>query len=253
MKRLRILFCSLLISSIGYSQNIKYGGWNEQIVVGANGSLNSTWIFNKAVQSLDDGISDQRFSFGWSAGGSVEYRFNDIIAAGLDLQYFGFSQKYEGALATQSQFWESKINLNGLNIPVYAKIMSRGGAFVEVGWQFGFLLGARHGSTTNVGGVIVDNEDVSEHFGTAILSPHFGFGFDLMVSDEFMVTFGVRANYGINDIKGVDGLGNPISEYPSTNPNSPISPVDTQPAPSNVFTAGIFLGVRYAFDAGGRY
>ena len=80
------------------------------------------------------------------------------------------------------------------------------------------------------------------------------FGFDFQVNDALMITAGIRANYGVNDIKGVDGLGNPVVKYPDTNAGNPsLSPVDIQPAPSNLFTAGIFIGARYAFDAGGRY
>jgi hypothetical protein len=248
-----ISFCFLLLASLTTSaQNVKYGGWNEQIVVGANVSLNSTWILNSAVQSLDEGVSDQVFSFGFSAGGSFEYRFNELIAAGIDLQYFSAQQNYDGSLQTQGQFWESSVKLNGLNLPVYAKIMGKSGVFVEIGWQFGFILGSRYDQFSNVGGTLNDNIDVSAHFGSIVLSPHLGFGFDFMVTDELIITFGIRANYGINDIKGVDGLGNPIADYPNTNPGTPISP-SVEAAPSNVLTAGIFIGARYAFDAGGRY
>ena len=235
------------------AQNVKYGGWNEQIVVGATVSLNSTWIFNSAVQSLDEGISDQKFSFGYNVGGSFEYRFNELIAVGLDLQYFALSQKYDGAISTQSQFWESSVSLGGLNIPIYAKIMSKGGAFVEIGWQFGIIMASKFNRTSNAGGSIESNKDVSDSFSGAIFSPHLGFGFDFPVNDAVMITAGIRANYGINDVKGVDGLGNPVAEYPNTNPGTPISPADTQAGPSNVLTAGLFIGARYMFDAGGRY
>ena len=252
MKKLAVIICAFTFSFSGIAQNIKYGGWNEQIVVGANANLCSSWLFSKAVQTLDDGVSDQKFSFGWSAGGSFEYRFNELIAVGLDLQYFSYHQKYEGSLDTQSRFYESDVRFNGLNLPVYAKIMANNGAFVELGWQFGFLLGARHNMTSAQGGQLVNNADVAEHFGGTILSPHLGLGFDFMLSDEIMITFGIRANYGINDVKGVDGLGNPISEYPRFGTYS-ISPDTATPSPNHVFAAGLFLGVRYAFDAGGRY
>ena len=254
MKNLVTVSVLVFTFLFSHAQNVKYGGWNEQIVVGATASLNSTWIFNSAIQSLDEGISDQKFSFGYNVGGSFEYRFNELIAVGLDLQYFSLSQEYDGAISTQSQFWESSVKLNGLNIPIYAKIMTKGGAFVEIGWQFGIILGSNFDRTSTAGGSIESNKDVSEHFSTAIFSPHLGFGFDFPVNDAVMITAGIRANYGINDVKGVDGLGNPIEDYPNTSSgNPPLSPADTQPAPSNVLTAGIFLGVRYAFDAGGRY
>ncbi len=252
-KRLPIYILTLLCFTTT-AQNVRYGGWNEQIVVGANASLNSTWIFNSAVQSLDEGVSDQVFSFGYSVGGSFAFRFNQLIAVGLDLQYFSANQDYDGSLQTQGQFWESNVNLNGLNLPIYAKIMGKSGVFVEIGWQFGFILGSRYSRFSNVGGTIHDNIDVSEHFGSVVLSPHLGFGFDFMVTDELMITFGIRGNYGVNDIKGVDGLGNPVEKYPNTTGgNPPLSPADTQPGPSNLFSAGLFLGARYAFDAGGRY
>jgi hypothetical protein len=253
MKNLLSLIILLSAVCIGHAQNVKYGGWNQQIVAGAHVSLNSTWIFNSAVQSLDEGISDQGFTFGFEVGGSFEYRFNELIAVALDLQYFSANQNYEGALQTQGQFWESTVSVNGLNIPLYAKLMGKSGVFLEAGFQFGFILGSHYNRFSSVGAAD-DEVDVSEHFGTVVLSPHLGFGFDFPVNDALMITAGIRANYGVNDIKGVDGLGNPVVKYPDTNAGNPsLSPVDTQPAPSNLFTAGLFIGARYAFDAGGRY
>jgi hypothetical protein len=131
--------------------------------------------------------------------------------------------------------------------------MGKSGVFLEAGFQFGFILGSHYNRFSNIGSAN-DEVDISEHFGTVVLSPHLGFGFDFPVNDALMITAGIRANYGINDIKGVDGLGNPVVKYPDTNAGNPsLSPADTQPAPSNLFTAGIFIGARYAFDAGGRY
>lgn len=236
-----------------HAQNVKYGGWNEQIVVGAYVSLNSTWMFNSAVGSLDDGVSDIEFTFGWSVAGSGAFRFNELIAAGLALEYFNGGQKYSGVLGPAGTPYESKISLTGVNLPIYAKIMARGGAFVEIGWQFGFITGAKYSRSGTVVGANVEGVDVSSSFSSVVYSPHLAFGVDFSVSDEVLITAGIRASYGINDIGGVDGLGNEIADYPNVNAGTPISPNDTPPSGTNLLSVGIFVGARYLFDAGGRY
>lgn len=252
MKRAFVLLAILAAFSAS-SQNVKHGGWNQQIEVGAVVALNSTWMFNSAVGKLDDGVSDLEFTFGWSVAGSGAYRFNELIAVGLAVDYFNAGQKYSGLIGAASTPYESKVSLTGVNLPIYAKIMSKGGAYVEIGWQFGFITGARYTRTGTVVGANVEGEDVSSTYSSVALSPHLAFGVDFTLSDEFIITAGIRANYSVNNIGGVDGLGNEIANYPNTNPDTPISPNDTPPGNTGLLSAGIFLGARYLFDAGGRY
>jgi hypothetical protein len=249
----RLFLLAFIATLSAHAQNVKNGGWNEQIEVGAYVSLNTTWLFNSAVSSLDEGVSDLDFTFGWSITGSGAYRFNELIAVGLALDYFNGGQKYTGVIGAASTPYESKVSLNGLNVPIYAKIMTRGGAFVEIGWQFGFITGARYSRSGTVVGSNVEGVDVSSSFSSVLYSPHFAFGVDFPLNDEVIITAGIRANYAINNVGGVDGLGNDIADYPNTNPGTPISPNDTPPSNTSMLSAGIFLGARYLFDAGGRY
>lgn len=252
MKRV-VFLLALLGAFSSNAQNVKHGGWNEQIEVGAFVSLNSTWMFNSAVGSLDEGVSDIEFSFGWSFAGSGAFRFNQLIAAGLHVEYFSAGQKYSGVIGAASTPYESKVSISGVNLPIYAKIMSKGGAFVEIGWQFGFISGAKYTRQGTVVGANVEGVDVSSSFSTVVYSPHLAFGVDFPIGEQLIITAGIRANYGINNIGGVDGLGNEIADYPNTNPATPVSPVDVQPANTGLLSAGIFVGARYLFDAGGRY
>ena len=225
----------------GKAQNIRSGGWAEQWSIGAAFQVNSTWLLNSAMNNLADGKSDPAFSFGYDLGVSGGFRFNPNIAIGLDLHYYNLNQRYSGK--TNNVLWESKVALSGVQIPVYAKFMTNSGAFVEVGWQFAFVTGAKYNRTSISTSESGADSDVKESFSSVIYSPHIGLGVDWFLNDSWAITTGIRFNYGINDMKGVDGYERDLND----------DPLYPDPKPTNAVTGGVFLGVRYLMDAGGRY
>lgn len=242
MKKTLISFIMIGLFALGgKAQNIRSGGWAEQWSVGAAFQVNSTWLLNSAISNLSDGKSDPEFSLGYNLGLSGGFRFNPNMAVGVDVQYFKHNQKYSGK--ENGTFWESTIGLSGVQIPVYGKFMTNSGAFIEVGWQFGFVTAAKYNRTSISTSESGASSDVKESYTKVIHSPHVGLGVDWFLNDSWAITTGVRFNYGINDMKGVDGYERDLND----------DPMYPDPQKTNALSGGIFVGVRYLMDAGGRY
>lgn len=210
-------------------------------MVGASVSPNSTWLMNEAVSSRPMGETDLEFSLGYNVGITGGYHYNQHVAMGLDLQFFKLNQRYSGK--DDALFWESTVSLTGVQIPVYGKFMTKSGLFVEAGWQFSFITSAKYTRGITNGLEEPVDEDQTAAFSKVLYSPHLGLGMDWYLNDMWVITTGIRANYAINDLKGVDGKGRNVAT----------DPVYTDPKPTNALSVGIFIGVRYMIDAGGRY
>ena len=237
-KTLAVLFS--LVTVTGFAQNVRSGGWAEQFMVGATVNVNSSWLLNQAVSNLPDGQSDHEFSMGYSVGITGGYHYNEYIGAAFDVHYFKLNQRYSGK--RDALFWESDVSVTGIQIPVYGKFMTKSGFFAEVGWQFGFITGAKYNRSQISGAEGPVREDVKSNFSKVIHSPHLGIGMDWYLNDMWVITTGLRANYGVNDIGGVDGSGRSLID----------DQVYTDPKPTNPLTVGFFLGFRHMIDAGGR-
>jgi hypothetical protein len=238
-KTLTILLA--LCSAASIAQNVRSGGWAEQFMIGASVSPNSTWLLNDAVSSRPSGDTDPEFSMGYNVGITGGYHYNEHIAVGLDLQFFKLNQRYSGK--DDALFWESTVSLSGVQIPVYGKFMTKSGLFVEAGWQFSFITAASYTRGISNGTEEPVDEDQGAYFSKVLYSPHFGLGMDWYLNDMWVITTGLRANYAINDLKGVDGQGRNLNT----------DPVYAITKPTNALSVGIFIGVRYMIDTGGRY
>ncbi|MFT4525113.1 MAG: hypothetical protein ACI9FU_001878 [Granulosicoccus sp.] len=240
MKKLLTILLAFSTTA-SFAQNVRGGGWAEQFMVGASVSANTTWLLNDAVSNQRTGTTDLEFSMGYNVGITGGYHYNDHIAMGLDLQFFTLNQRYTGK--DNALFWESKVSLSGVQIPVYAKFMTSSGLFVEAGWQFSFVTSAQYTRGITNGTEEPVDQDQSATYSKVLYSPHLGLGMDWYLNDMWVITTGLRANYSINDLKGVDGQGRNVNT----------DPIYTDPKPTNALSVGIFIGVRYMIDAGGRY
>lgn len=89
----------------------------------------------------------------------------------------------------KSNEFDTKLNLNYVNVPLLVQYMFDNGFRLHAGPQIGFLMSANsvNGSSTDVKDSF-NNLDVGLSFGASYVQPSTGFGFD------------VRYNYGMSDI-----------------------------------------------------
>ena len=127
----------------------------------------------------------------------------------LGLNTGKFKQEYSGfdEVGGFPHFYRAETVLNTLNIPVAWRIgMSD---YFEAGVQTTLVTAADYEYRDGGG---ITNTDVSSAFGSTMFSVFAGFGSNASISDKFMVNTGMRFMYGVNDLGGVDGYGNDLTQ-----------------------------------------
>jgi len=201
MKKLIILSLFVSVALVSSAQ---------AFYLGASFTGKSTWLLNKAV--FDRGASqDIRASFGNDYGIVGGISFNDG-AAGIEVNFLfnTFSQKYDGTddlFAGILDDYTSESVYHSLDIPILFKTGSEG-AYFEIGPVVSFINQATF-SLDYDNKLLTDIEEadyLSFYNGTNI-GAILGFGGNINVSDNLLITLGLRFYYGITDIGGVNAFG----------------------------------------------
>jgi hypothetical protein len=233
------LFIALIIATSNLFAQ-KKGGSNSgaSISVGAMGIGKNTWLFNKNV--LDDKNSSQEMeaSFGSSFGLNMSIYFTENVGIGLDVLYATHSQKFNGITDDITKTpYRSKFRLSSLDIPLYLRLSTNGGAFFELGSYFSVITNAQYTSDTEgiYQAIIPSSYDAKTNTTAFNIAPLLGFGIDINLTDYLILTPGLRFSYGLSNLQGVDGRGNPIENYPA-------------PEKTNSLSGGLQLGIVYRID-----
>ena len=129
---------------------------------------------------------------------------------------------------------KSNINLKITQIPVFFKLKSDIGGYLEIGPQYNIISEANYHYTSD--GVQMDTA-MTGSFAKSYFSAVLGFGFKIPVAkSNFSILAGARLQYAFSDIEGVDALGREFA--------NPFVYKDG-PAKTTGATAGLMLGVVY--------
>jgi hypothetical protein len=181
MKRLLII-CIITATALSASaQNFR---------IGLGGGFNSTWLANSNVSDQGDDL-DFAVTFGGSIGIEGVYGFNEKSGISIAMLYSGHNQKYEGEAGNTS--YESTVKMRYLDIPILFRITSPSGTYFEVGPQVGFLMSA------DEEGDLGPDIDVKDSFEGTNIAGVLGFGVDIDVSENVIITTGLRLGYGFTD------------------------------------------------------
>ena len=181
MKRL-LSIC--IIMAIALSANA------QSFRLGLGGGFNSTWLANANVSDQGDEL-DFAVTFGGSIGIEGVYGFNEKTGISIALLYSGHNQKYEGEAGNTTV--ESTVKMRYLDIPILFRVTSPSGTYFEVGPQVGFLMSA------DEEGDIGPDIDVKDSFEGTNIAGVLGFGVDIDVSENVIITTGLRLGYGFTD------------------------------------------------------
>ena len=195
----------------------------QQLEISARGSYKSTWLFNKNISDLG-AKQDYAAGWGYNYGLGVTIYFNEKIGIGVDALLNDHSGNYTGELDS-NRTYTSNVKLNSLDIPLLFKLKSSTGAFLEVGPQLGMISAAKYDfnqSYYNSGtGTTINNDTsfaVDGKYATTNLSAVLGFGINIKLVSHLSLKTGIRLEYGILDLKGVDALGQDVNDavlYPN--------------------------------------
>ncbi len=206
-----ILFVALALSSLQNFAQQKSGVF----CVGILAMGKNTWLLNKNVNDRPLGEQELQLSFGSNIGATMSWYFTDNIGIGLDVLYGTHNQKYNGVTDNITKTpYTSKFHISSLDLPLYLRVSTNGGAYFEFGSVFSVITAATYSRVTAFPDYSenTSKKSITSKFNIA---PMLGMGIDIQISDYFIINPGLRVSYGASDIKGVDGRGNNIADYPN--------------------------------------
>lgn len=119
-------------------------------------------------------------------GAFGEYQVSDFFGVAGELVY----SRQGAALSADGD--KTKTRLNYLNVPVLAKFYVAKGLSIDLGPQFGFLIGAKQWAKVDGNSASVDIKDVVKGFDLGV-----GMGLSYNISDNILVQ--ARYNLGLTD------------------------------------------------------
>jgi hypothetical protein len=221
-------FYSFLFIALFVSTSMAQLGFD----IAAKGQVNSTWLFN---QNISDQGKEQDYAPSWGSNYGLGFGLRmGFFSVGLETNFGAHNAEYAGEFLTQS--YTSMVNLKTFQMPIYLRFQNKGGAYFELGAQYNKIRSAMY---TNDGFINYD-KNASVEYAKSYSNAFIGFGINrkILKSVPLGIIFGLRLQYGIKDAKGVDALGNSLS-------NSLLYPDYYK---TRAAAAGLNFGLVYTID-----
>lgn len=223
MKKALLIIAMLFMSSYGFSQGLE---------LSAKGSYRSTWIFNDTLSKQGDS-QDYDLGWGYNYGLGATYYFTKSIGVEVNGLLGKFNGNYQGIVDSIGEY-TSQVSLNTLDIPLLLKLRTKSGSgYIEIGPQYSLIQEAHYELTGD--SLSVSNRNVTSQYSESNLSVLLGMGINIDLSKRLDLTTGIRLEYGLEDIKGVDAVGDAFIDF------------FKYKGPGRTYTAagGLFFGVTY--------
>lgn len=227
--------CSLAIGNKGFASDDD--DKKNTLEIHAKGAANSSFLFNN---NISDAGNDQDYAAGWGFhyGLGVSMYFGNVGFGVEGLMgnhrgaYAGSIESKDAAGNTVTTDYSSNVNLKITQIPVFFKLKSDIGGYLEVGPALNLVSEGAYHYTSN--GVQIDSV-MTGSFAKTYYSAILGFGFKIPIAkSRFSVLGGARLQYAFSDIQGVDARGREF-----------VNPFvyEAGPGKTTGATAGLMLGV----------
>lgn len=238
MKKIILLSTICIIASTCLADDEK----KNTLEIHAKGSANSTFLFNS---NISDAGGDQDYAAGWSFnyGAGVSMYFGNI-GFGVEGLMGNHRAAYAGSFVTKDAAgnvikttnYNSNVNLKITQIPVFFKLKSEIGGYLEIGPQYNLISEANYHYSSD--GYQFDTV-MTGSFAKSYFSAVVGFGFKIPIAkSSFSILGGARLQYAFSDIQGIDALGVPFTNF---------FKYKDGPSKTTGATAGLMLGVVYTF------
>jgi hypothetical protein len=246
MKKLILFFVLVSISVMSFAQ----------LTLGAHFAYNSTWLMNKQV--FDEGPEmDIASSFGTYYGIIAGYYFSDNFGVEINFNPNKIEQKYVGSIKyffnDDRNSYDASTVIKTLDIPILMKFGKN--SYFELGPLVQLINKATYSRTfenENAWGYynILSHYDCSNYVDKAVKSDFKGTGIGItmgfganfnIVEDVLKLNFGLRFNYILSNIEGINALGETVdSEF--------VPDADKANFYNNPLYGGLKVGLIYIFD-----
>jgi hypothetical protein len=214
MKKVALFFVLVSISVMSFSQ----------LILGGHFAYNSTWLMNKQV--FDAGAEmDIAASFGSYYGLVAGYYVEDKFGIEININSNKIEKKYQGSIDylfsdTLRNTYNASTVLKTTDIPILLKFGEN--SYFEIGSVIQLVNKATYTRTFEEVNVLnpgwynsmgytfsnLSNEGVKSTFNGVGFGVAFGFGANFnIIEDVLKFNFGMRFNYILSDLEGINGLG----------------------------------------------
>lgn len=246
----KIVLISLFICFIfkGYSQ----------FYLGGQFAYNSTWLMNDQVFAEGPEM-DVEVSFGNYYGLIAGYYFSDVVGVELNMNNNKILQKYRGdfniPFVDERAYYNSSLVLNTMDFPLLLKLGKS--VYFELGGIFSLVNQATYNKKFDGNYVIAvykdipfytdfanrENVDVKETFKDFGFGAVIGFGTNInLIEDALKFNFGLRCNFIISDLEGINALGYTKDVRPW------VSEKESKVFKTNPLYLGLKAGLIYEFN-----
>lgn len=216
MKKITLILSIFICTQVVYAQ-----GWIEAGIKGGGGV---NFLINKNFYS--DHNFSPKLSFGYMYGGKIGINFNESHSITIDVTSSVFEQKYNYSILNADSLtrtiYSGSLGFNTIDFLLMYRKASDGG-YIEIGPQYSM-----------VSKIIMKSEDpaaqtsasdISANMEKAYYAAAFGFGGYLVGTENFRITIGFRATYGLSDLISSKGKENgfPISKYENNKSTNPLT------------------------------
>ncbi len=228
-----------------------------QLTLGGHFAYNSTWLMNKQV--FDEGAEmDVAVSYGTSYGIIAGYYFSDDFGLEINFNPNKIEQKYEGSIkyffSDERNSYNASTIMKTLDIPVLMKFGKN--TYFELGPLVQMVNKVTYTRTFEETNILypgwyhsrsysfknVSSEGVKSSFKDIGFGASLGFGANFnIIEDQLKLNFGLRFNYILTDLEGVNGLG--LTKDSNFVPDDEKVNFKTNP-----LYGGIKIGLVYIFD-----
>ena len=225
------------------SYTAKAGDGDHTIEIQAKGGANSTWLFNNNISNAGN---EQNYAAGWGFNYGVAFNmYFGNVGFGVEGLLSNHKGAYSGAIDIKDTLgtllktinYTSNVNLKVTQIPVMFKWKSEIGGYLEIGPQFNMVTSAMYHYTDDNTVKKDTSFSVANSYSKSFISAVIGFGFKIPIKkSRVSILGGIRLNYGLQDIKGIDALGRELID-PFVYPKGPEK--------TSAASGGLMLGVVY--------
>ena len=202
MKKL-FLVAAMTVAALSVSaqSKVKPGTWSIQPKAG---------VTITSITGLDEDItlgighkSESQVNVGATIGGEVEYQIDNRFSVAAGVGYIMQGKQWDDYKIGGVEWYDSKIELGYINVPIVANCYIFKGFAVKAGVQFAFMTNAKYKYTIKDGNYETKyNQDIKDNCKT------FDFSIPVGVSYEFDNHIVIDARYNIGVTKVLDGATN---------------------------------------------
>ena len=183
-------------------------GWAQKgLHLGANASVNATFILNQQNWNRTELDYDATIGFGF--GAVAAYQFNEFIGAQMEFRFATQGQKYDGDRTDGTIIRD--LDFNYFQWPILLRVTTPGPRsrfYFLVGPQFSFITYANEAYSDTRPSFNVDTDmSVKEHFQNSEVGILIELGPDFYITEYLFINFGLRMYVGLTDINADTPFG----------------------------------------------